>query len=349
MIHSESSDPRIPSAGVCHFRARAGRAFGRLSILGALLATFVVTNPAAATGGNTSVPDPTAAALFQAGRELVDRGEWSEGCQKFEASMALYPAASTLLNIARCYEHDGKLALAWSAYQRSLVINRETQGEERKKALDEVAKKGLTEIEPRLPRLKIMTSGSAPSGLRVTQNGKEIPIALLGTVIPVDPGQQSIFAEAPGFESYTESVTVAEGELVELTLTLAKRTSDWSVTRGVPTWAWISGGAGVALIVGAAVFRADQAFVEGKQIGICNGNVEQGCPSKQVYDPTNDNSRKNRDNALFIGLGTAGVIGIGAAVVGIVLGPPTTKKSTATMVMPWLGPTNVGATVGGRF
>lgn len=194
-----------------------------------------------------------------------------------------------------------------------------------------------------------MTSGSAPTGLRVTQNGKEIPIALLGTVIPVDPGQQSIFAEAPGFDPYTESVTVAEGELVELTLTLEKRTSDWSVTRGVPTWAWISGGAGVALIAGAAVFRADQAFVEGKQIGICNGDVERGCPSKQVYDPTKDNSRKNRDNALFIGLGAAGVIGIGAAVVGIVMGPPVTKKSTATMVMPWIGPTSVGATVGGRF
>lgn len=356
MIPSESSDSRIPSASECRCRAHAGRAFGRAcsrySLLAALLATFVVTNDAHATGGSTSVPDPTAAALFQAGRELVERGEWKEGCQKFEASMALYPAASTLLNIARCYEQDGKLALAWSAYQRALVINRETQGEERKKALDEVAKKGLTDIEPRLPRLKIMTAGAAPTGLRVTQNGKDVPIALLGTVIPVDPGQQSIFAEAPGFETFTQSVTVAEGELVELTLTLERRTtSEWAVTRGVPTWAWISAGAGVALIAGAGVFRADQAYVEGKQSGICNGDVERGCPSKQVYDPTDDNSRKNRDNALFITFGTLGVIGIGAAVAGVVMGPPATKKQApqATWVTPWIGPTNVGAAVGGRF
>ena len=79
--------------------------------------------------------------------------------------MILYPAASTLLNIARCYEHDGKLALAWSAYQRALVINRETQGEERKRALEEIAQKGLAKVEPRVPRIKIVMTGGSPSGM----------------------------------------------------------------------------------------------------------------------------------------------------------------------------------------
>jgi hypothetical protein len=297
------------------------------------------------------VPDPTAAALFQAGRELVEQGEWKEGCAKFEASMALYPAASTLLNIARCYEHEGKLALAWSAYQRALVINRETQGEERKKALDDVAKKGLTDIEPRLPRLKILISGTTPSGLHVMQNGKDVPVALLGTIIPVDPGQQSVFAEAPGFEPFTQSVTVAEGELVEMTLTLEKRAgAEWTVTRGVPTWTWISGGAGILLLTGAAAFRIDQAFVEGRQLGICGGDVEKHCPPKSVYDPTDDNRRKSRDSGFFMGFGMAGLAGVGAAVVGIVMGPPARKSATrTTAVVPWVGPTGGGVEVGGRF
>jgi hypothetical protein len=353
MTHSRSFEPRCPSVGVRNRRAFAGRACvrgaWRWPAVTTLVASLVLTNSAGATGGgSTSVPDPAAAALFQAGREAVDKGNWSEGCPKFEASMTLYPAASTLLNMARCYEHDGKLALAWSAYQRAIIINRETQGADRKKALDDVAKKGLTDIEPRLPRLKIKTSGALPSGLRVTQNGKDVPVALLGTVIPVDPGPQSVFAEAPGFDTFSQSVTVAEGELVEITLALDKH--DWTQTRGAPTWAWISGGAGVLLLTGAAVFRIDQAFVEGRQLGICQGDVEKKCPSKSVYDPTEDNSRKNRDNGLFIGLGAVGVLGLGAAIVGFVMGPPTKKKATpSAVVTPWIGPTSIGAGFGGRF
>lgn len=357
MIHSDSFDPRTRCVDACNRRTIAGRAIGRgaarFVTLGVLLAALVLTNQAQANDGktNASVPDPTASALFQAGVELLDAGNWNEACAKFEASMALYPAASTLLNIARCYDHDGKLALAWSAYQRSLVINRETQGEERKKALDDIAKKGLANIEPRLPRLKILTSGSTPSGLRVTQNGKDVPVALLGTVIPVDPGQQSVFAEAPGFEPFTQSVTVAEGELVEITLALEKRApTEWTVTRGVPTWSWISGGAGILLLTGAAAFRIDQAFVEGRQLGICKGDVEKSCPTKSVYDPTADNSRKNRDNGLFIGLGTVGVLGLGAAIVGFVMGPPAKKPAKkAAIVTPWIGPSVAGLGVGGRF
>lgn len=267
--------------------------------------------------------------------------------------MALYAAASTLLNLARCYEHDGKLTLAWSAYQRALIINRETQGEERKKALDDVAKKGLADIEPRLPRLKILISGSAPAGLRVTQNGKDIPVALLGTVIPVDPGQQSVVAEAPGFEPFRKSVTVVEGKLEVITLALQKRVPIEVTpppTKSVPTWAWISGGAGVLLLTGAAAFRVDQAFVEGRQDGICRGDVEKQCPPKSVYDPMEDNRRKNLDSGLFIGLGTVGVIGLGVAIAGFVMGQPATKKTThSAIVTPWIGPTSFGAGVGGRF
>ena len=357
MIHSDSFESRPPPAGARNRRTSAGRAFGHgsppLVILGMVTAALALTNPARATDGktNASVPDPTAAALFQAGVEALDAGNWTEACAKFAASMELYPAASTLLNIARCYEHEGKLALAWSAYQRSLVINRETQGEERKKVLDEVAKNGLANIEPRLPRLKILTIGGTPSGLRVTQNGKEIPVALLGTVIPVDPGKQSVFAEAPGFDPFNQSVNVGEGELVEITLTLEKRMPlDRMTTGAVPVWSWISGGAGVLLLAGAAAFRVDQAFVEGRQDGICQGDVQTKCPRIGIYNPADDNRRKNLDRGMFIGLGTVGVLGLGAAIAGFVMGPQTKKPAKkSAIVTPWVGPAGVGVGVGGRF
>ena len=264
--------------------------------------------------------------------------------------MILYPAASTLLNIARCYEHEGKLALAWSAYQRALVLNRETQGEERKRALEDVARKGLAKIEPRLPRIKIATRDAAPPGLRVTHNGKDVPVALLGTVIPVDLGAQSISADAPGYEPFTTTVEVAEGKVVDVSIALQTE-AEAKGGRRIPVWAWAAGGAGIALLAGAAVFRADQAYVEGKQSGICDGDVTKSCPPRELYDPTSDNTRKNRSNGLFIGLGIGGVAALGVAVVGIVTAPSSRARASSAAIAPWtwIERDGAGAGIGGRF
>jgi hypothetical protein len=348
MIPFESSEPRAPaSVRVSRWneRRRVARVLPVLAISSALV---IGAGSAHAEGGSASVPDPAAAALFQSGRDLIDKGQWDEGCAKFEASMTLYPAASTLLNIARCYEHKGKLALAWSAYQRAIVLNRETQGEERRKALDDVAKKGLANVEPRLPRIEIDVKG-APTGLRVTHNGNEIPPAVFGTVVPVDPGPQTVWAEAPGYEPYQKTIDVPEGKRVTFTIDMRPAGTTSSGGRAIPAWAWAAGAGSIALLAGAAVFRADESYIEGKQYGLCSGDVKGGgCPPKDVYDPTGDNARKNRDFGLFVGLGGAGVLALGAAVIGIVTAPAGGKPST-TAITPWIGPGTLGGGIGGRF
>lgn len=353
MIHSKRSESRSVGASPGNLLATAPRAGGRgLSRWTALATVTLVFGSTNLAYADASVPDPQATSLFQTAVELLEKGEWKEACSKFDASFALYQAPSTLLNIARCYEHDGKLSLAWAAYQRALVINLETQGAARKQELDEVAKKGIADIEPRLPRLKIVMKGAAPNGLHVTQNGKEVPIAGFGTPIPVDPGPQSVVAEAPDFEPFTQTATVKEGEVVEISIELKKRVVmsviDKPVETKKPLWPWISAGAGIALLAGAAAFRVDQAFVEGKQIGKCNDNLERGCPFD--YDPKDDNDRKNLDNGMFVAFGTIGVIGLGAAIAGFVMTQPTkTAPKKAAVVMPWVDPTGVGLGVGGRF
>jgi hypothetical protein len=357
MTRSESSEPSAPvqaPRSAAPFARRASRAFA----LALALAAALLPWSSARAETNPSVPDPAAAALFQSGRDLLDRGKWAEACSKFEASMILYPAASTLLNIARCYEHEGKIALAWSAYQRALVLNRETQGEERKKALDEVAKKGLTAVEPRLPRIKLALRGT-PSGLRVTHNGQDVPTAMLSTVLPVDPGPQSITAEAPGYMPFQRTVDVGEGELEEVAIAL-ERVPERGVVSGVvgvasgprvPMWAWVAGAGGIALLAGSAAFRVDQAYAEGLQRGWCRDNLAGGCPpSSNQFDVEENNARKNRDFALFASLGGVGVIAIGAAIFGIVTAPSAKPgaKSPA-MITPWIGPATVGGGIGGRF
>jgi hypothetical protein len=271
-------------------------------------------NPAA-------VPDPAAQALFQDGRDLVDKGQWDTGCAKFEASMLLYPAASTLLNIARCYENKKKLASAWSAYKRVQVLNRETIGDERKRAIDEMVEAQLTTLTPRVPKIKLAMK-TAVAGVTLRKDGEVLPAAAIGTEMPVDAGEHEITAEATGYQPFRQRVDVKDGTVREIAIEL-RRTGEPNPDgepSHVPLWAWGSAGASLVFLGLAAGFRADQAFVEGRQNGLCDGDVRASCPPRSVYDPTADNRHKNTDFGLFIGFGALGAVALSAAVVGIVRG-----------------------------
>ncbi|HVK71009.1 MAG TPA: hypothetical protein VM694_41420 [Polyangium sp.] len=313
---------------------------------------MAAASPSPAAAAEPAVPDPAALALFESARELVEKGDWATGCAKFEASLMVYVAPSTMLNLAKCYEHEGKLAKAWSAYKRSLVLNQETPGAERKSALDTIAKEGITQIEPRLPRVKL-TIVDPPPGLYITRNGQEVPGAMLGSVIPMDPGPQTIAVQAPGFRAIRKSFTAAEGKTEQITIKLEPERGDAAPRGGgrIPVWAWVAAGGGVALGVAAAGFRIDQARIEGKQEALCKGDLETGCPPLSQYDPAEDNARKKRDFALFVGLGAGGVVALGAAVTGFVLGQtsPSRGASAGPVVVPWIGPNVAGASIGSRF
>jgi len=272
-----------------------------------------------------AVPDPVAQALFQDGRELVDKGQWDAGCTKFEASMLLYPAASTLLNIAHCYEHKAKLASAWSAYKRVQVLNRETIGEERRRAIDDMVAEQLTTLTPRIPKIKLTMKHEA-LGMTIRKDGEVLPAAVIGTEIPVDVGEHEIVVEAPGRRPFRQRFDAKERSMREIPIELASENDPYPRDgAGVPAWAWVSGGGGLLLLGLAGGFRVDQAYVEGRQSGICRGNPQGGCPPASQYDPGPDNTRKNIDFALFAGFGALGALAIGASIFGIVRG--TTKPS----------------------
>lgn len=336
---------------------RRGALFGALAV--GCAATLFTPPASGADPPPAAVPDPAAEALFHSGRQLVERGNWDAGCPKFEASLALYLSASTLLNLARCHEHYGKLASAWATYKRALVVNRETPGEERRSALEDVAKRGLAALEPRLPKLRIVIP-IAPEGLKVTRNEQYIPLAMLGTTFPVDPGEHRIVVRAPGYRTERRTVTALERKTkrVEIPLILGDGgegedgASAGVVSGGhvVPTWSLIVGAGGLALLTAGAIFRVDQAMVEGFQEGKCDGDVLTKCPPG--YMPAEDNARKNRDFALFVGLGGAGALAVSAAVVGMVIGPPGKPKPAADPAIAaraWVAPDGAGALLGGRF
>ena len=138
---------------------------------------------------------------------------------KFEASLALSPAASTMINIARCHQQEGKVATAWAEYTQALRLNGDTAGAERRKALEELARQGIRALEPRLPRLRIGLA-RPPVGVQVRSDDKELPTAALGEALPADPGPHQVRVSAPGYREETRSVTLEEGKttVVEIEL-----------------------------------------------------------------------------------------------------------------------------------
>lgn len=274
--------------------------------------------PSIARADSSIVPDPVAQALFQDGRDLVEKGQWDAGCTKFEASMLLYPAASTLLNIARCYEHKQKWATAWSAYKRTLVLNKETLGDERRKAIEDMVNGRIAEIAPKVSKLKLVWRREVASAT-IRKDGESLPVAALGTELPVDAGEHEITAEAPDHIPFRARFEVKDGEVKIVTVDLRRVGEEGSGAGGsVPTWAWISGGLGLAALGVSAAFRADQMYVEGQLQALCHGDLLRGCPPQNQLDLTPYNEQKNRDFALFLGLGVAGAAALTAGVVGVV-------------------------------
>ncbi|WP_437277235.1 hypothetical protein WME90_39280 [Sorangium sp. So ce375] len=323
-----------------------------------LASAVAVALGGAAAHAQQPARDPVAAeALFKAARALVDKGDDAAGCPKFEASLALNPSASTQINIARCREREGKLATAWHDYHRALVLNRETAGEQRQKSLEEIANKGIAALDPRVPKLVIVVKGAA-AGAEVQRDGTALPVAALGEPLPVDPGPHEIRASAPGHEAETRSITLAEGETatVELTLRPAAAASaakppakaDEARGGGTPTWAWLSGAAGIALAGASVGFLIDDLSAISALRESCR-EVPGGTYCDPGYDFAADNARKNRDFGLFAGLGAAGLVAMGAAVYGITRSGGEEARAPAAVALPWIAPSGAGASISGSF
>lgn len=188
----------------------------RLLTVTALAAVFTIS-PASAQPAR----DPAMAeALFASGKALLERGDWPGACGKFQASMELDPSVSTELKIARCHEHEGKLALAWSEIGAALKLNQSVvQPEPRRKELEDYAGKLLAALGPRVPRLRVRAP-SAPAGLQLAYDGRALPIESLGEPLPVDPGDHEIRADAAGYLPIRRTVTLAEGQTLDVDLVL---------------------------------------------------------------------------------------------------------------------------------
>jgi hypothetical protein len=158
------------------------------------------TSPAYATD------QATAQALFDQGRKLMAQERWGDACPKLEESQRLDPAGGTLLHLALCREHEGRIATAWALYQDALAQAKHDARKDRAK----IAQERIDALAPRLPRMRIRVApaNKRTEGFTVSRDDSVVGEAQWGEQLPVDPGPHVLSAKANGRKPWTKKVDI---------------------------------------------------------------------------------------------------------------------------------------------
>lgn len=164
-------------------------------------------------GGVRDANADTAAAqaLFDAAKQLMIQGKYAEACPKLEESQRLDPGIGTQFNLATCYEQLGRTASAWSTFLEVAGAAKAAGQADREK----VARQRATALEPKLVRMNITASESAPADLQVKRDGVLLGRAQLGTPVPVDPGKHRVEATAQGRKPFSTTIDITASSKTE--------------------------------------------------------------------------------------------------------------------------------------
>jgi hypothetical protein len=180
-----------------------------------VLTTLVLTlvaHSARADGEPTEGDRLLARTLFEEGRTASKNGDYAKACPKFAESQRREPAIGTLFNLADCYEHQGRLAVAWTMF--SDVAEESGRAGQADRA--SVAKQRADALAPRLPHLRVETPKDPD--LKLTLDGMAFAAGLVDSAIPLDPGDHELGADAPGKQHWTARFRVDEGASTTITV-----------------------------------------------------------------------------------------------------------------------------------
>jgi hypothetical protein len=343
------------------------------------LALALVAFPAGAADP-TAAEKETARALLLDGRAKLAAGDGEGALKAFQGAHALMGVPTTGLDLARGLAAVGRLIEARAA-ALDVVRIPVKPGEPQAFADARAAAGQLAEaIGTRIPAVVVTVKGGEGAAVAVTLDGAALQAALLGLSRKVDPGVHVVTASAPGLVAEAQRVTVKDGETVRVEVVLRpvgavvvapvrvpvpravgekQRTvpvarveapvpASAQASRRVPVWAWVTGGAGLAALGGGVAFAVDYASLRSTLAKACPGMT---CPPGTQTEATVQalRGRWNHDLGLALGLGGAGLAGVGAAIGGIVKAPGAARRVAQTVLAPWVAPGAAGAVVGGEF
>jgi hypothetical protein len=296
----------------------------------------------------SSADSAVAQALFDEAKKLMAANDFAAACPKLQESQRLDPTSGTLINLADCYEKQGRIASAWSAFLDAAAAANRAGHAEREK----VARDRATALAPRLSKIVIRVAGGDKiAGIEVKRDGAAVGNAQWGVPLPADQGVHKVTVSAPGRRTWEMSVLVKGGgdtltvSVPELEMAGAPATAATPTTPATPadnlngaerpqapggltaqkTAALVAGGVGVAGIVVGSIFGLKSFSKHDQAAAVCDPN----CHDQTGMDLKADaKSAGNVSTAAFV----IGGVGLAAGAALWFTAGPNTATSAAPQV-----------------
>jgi hypothetical protein len=283
---------------------------------------------------HAETPEEAADRLFKEAEVLASAGRYAEACPKLEESQRLDSGIGTEFNLADCYEQTGRVAHAYRLFEEVAKIARASGKVERANASTARA----AALEPRLSRVRLVVD-NPPSGLAVSVDGDA---ATVGAAQPVEAGDHTLEASAPGRVTWRKTVNVSLGTKVDVQVPpLDALPTQRAPSSGLPAQRIVAIGFGAA-----GVAAAITGGVAGALALAWHNEADSACPGAKC--PSNSPGFNTWHQAVIVGdVSTVAFVAAGgllATAAVLWFTAPKSKTVTAGLVV---RPTEVG--LEGRF
>ena len=320
--------------------------------------------------------------LATSGLDAFKAGKYDQALESFTKAESLFHALPHLLFIARSHAKLGQYVSAREAYLKVIKEVLPSNAPQAARDAQSNASSEIANIEPKIGRVTISVAGKEQlKNLVVTLDGTPISAVLIGSPMPIDPGDHVIEGVATGMRGKT-TVGVAAGQRQEVALKLdvdasavppvaavvpvtaaaqpgptpppetppaaqpAPPPADTSHggTNGLRIGSYVAFGVGAVGIAGGIAFMLQSSSKRSDADKLCtlpNG----GCDLALKPQVDSLDSDANHARALGVAGFVLGAAGIGAGVTLFVLSAKHSEKTAS--IAPWVGVGSAG--VRGKF
>jgi hypothetical protein len=199
---------------------RQWRQPSRLALVAALGLAFTAPQASAQSAADKA----TAREAATAGIGLYRAGKFADALDKLRRAQALYDAPVHLLYIARSQDKLGQLVEAAENYRLLDRYTLPAGAPEAWTSAVEDGRKELAALEPRIPKLRIVTTPASVDGATLTIDGAAVSAAVVGIERPANPGKHHVAISAPNYAAAEADVALAEAESKDVNLRLVAGT-----------------------------------------------------------------------------------------------------------------------------
>jgi len=293
--------------------------------------------------------------LYKEGVELLKNGDVEGAAKLFKKAVEIKRSAPLLFNLGQATAKLGRLTEA-----KELLIEARTEAEKNgPPAMVDLSANALKALDSRFPRITV----ELPTGVKdadVQVDGKKLESSSDG--MQVEPGSHELSVAASGYERYTETFQVKEGEKRKLspklepdlgsgTAPVKRDKPDEEPTRdkkSFPIGPVVLGGVGLVALGGATYMflKVKSVDKERRELWQDSGCPGPSCPNGEPDDAATlreSSESKARVGNILLGAGAACIVGAG---VWLYFSSKGGNKEQARIgVMPTLG----GVVVSGQL